>query len=143
MHKVVLDTNQFISGIISKHGASASILNAWREHAYILVTCKEILDEIERTLQYPRIIVEYGLKVEEIREILSLIDREALVLPKIPEVDIVKDDPDDNKIIACALAAEAEYIISGDKHLLKIKQYDKISIIGAKEFLSIIQAQNS
>ncbi len=143
MLKVVLDTNQFISGIISKHGASASILNAWRKQAYTLVTCRGIVDEIERTLHYPRIIAEYDLKVDEINKILSFIDREALVVPEIPGIDIAKDDPDDNKIIACALAADAEYIISGDKHLLKIKRHDKISIIEAKEFLSIIQEQNS
>jgi uncharacterized protein len=137
--KVVLDTNQFISGTISKHGPSASILNAWREHAYMLIICKAILDELERTLRYPRIIEEYGLGLGEVKKIVSFLEREALVIQKIPEVNIVKDDPDDNKIIACALAAEADYIISGDKHLLKIKQHERIPIIGAKEFLSIIQ----
>lgn len=55
-----------------------------------------------------------------------------IVTPKI-KVDAVKEDPDDNKIIECALESNAEYIISYDKHLLKLKEYQRIKIVRPEE----------
>lgn len=68
----------------------------------------------------------------------------AQLLPNIlltePEIHIqhISDDPDDNRVLECTVAAGANYIISGDKHLLKLKQYQGISILTATEFLRLI-----
>ncbi len=139
MLKVVLDTNQFVSGAISKQGPSAMLLKAWREHAFILISSREILEEVGQALRYHRIAKKYGLKEERIQSILALIEHEAVILPEIPHVDIIKDDPDDNKILACALAAEADYIVSGDKHLLNLGRHKKTAIFTVGEFLKILQ----
>ena len=139
MLKVVLDTNQFISGAISKEGPPARLLKAWREHAYIIITSREILKEIERVLRYPRIKKKYRLKDEEIKSILALIEHEAVVLPEIPQIDVIKEDPDDNKILACALEVKANYIVSGDRHLLNLGRYKKTIILTARDFLKVIK----
>jgi len=136
--KVVLDTNQFVSGLISKEGAPAKILNAWRRHAFILICSYEILEEIKQTLQYPHITKKYNLSQENIISLTSLIEREAVMIPEVTKMNIIKDDPDDDKIIACAISAKADYIISGDKHLLSLHKYKNIPIIPAAEFLKII-----
>ncbi len=73
MLKVVLDTNQFVSAIITKKGASAQVLQAWREHAYILITSEEIIKEIKEVLQYPRIAKKYHLQKEDIDPLVRLI----------------------------------------------------------------------
>lgn len=138
MLKVVLDTNQFISSVITKKGISAQLFQAWRQQSYILITSKEILEEIERVLRYPRIIEKYHIKEKEIESLINLIKHTAVVLPGLGILNVIKEDPDDNKFLSCAFEAKAQYIISGDKHLLELRQYKNISIITAREFLKII-----
>ncbi|MFH1504440.1 MAG: putative toxin-antitoxin system toxin component, PIN family [Candidatus Omnitrophota bacterium] len=139
MFKVVLDTNQFVSGLISKEGAPAKILNAWREHTFILICSYEILEEIKQTLQYPHITKKYNLSEENTISLISLIEHEAIMIPETAKINVIKGDPDDDKIIACAVGAEADYIVSGDKHLLSLREYKNIPIIPAAEFLRIIK----
>lgn len=138
MLKVVLDTNLFISGFINPLGPPAQILNAWRKYAYILITSNEILKEIEHVLRYPHIIKKYHISKELIESNINLIKQEAIVLFDTIKLNVIKSDPDDNKILACALEAKAQYIISGDDHLLNLGQYQDIKIITAREFLKIL-----
>lgn len=138
MLKAVLDTNQFVSSIISKKGVSFQLLQAWREHAYILITSREIIKEIEQALRYPHITKKYHLQEEDIESFIHLIEHEAVVLPASLRVDVIKEDPDDNKILACALEAGAQYIVSGDSHLLNLRRYKDITIVTAREFLKTI-----
>lgn len=141
MLKVVLDTNQFVSSIISKKGPSAQLFQAWREHAYILIISLEIIKEIEQALRYPHITKKYHLREEDIESFIHLIEHEAVVLPGSLRVDVIKEDPEDNKILACALEARAQYIVSGDKHLLSLRQYKDIAIVTAREFLKTIDSK--
>ena len=55
-----------------------------------------------------------------------------------PSLKIVKDDPDDDKFIECAVALECRYIISGDKHLLSVKDYMGIKLLSPKDFLDTV-----
>ncbi len=63
---------------------------------------------------------------------------EVVSVPNVPSV--VADDPDDDEVIACAVAAKANYIISGDRHLLKIGNYDDIFIVNANQFIDLFNA---
>ena len=137
MLKAVIDTNQFVSSLISKQGPSAQLIDRWREQRFILVTSPEIIAEIQRVLEYPYISKKYKFSKSDVQSLLTLIAHEAVVIPKLPAVHVIKDDPDDDKFLACALAARAEYIVSGDQHLLSLGSYKSISIITVKEFLLI------
>ncbi len=55
------------------------------------------------------------------------------------KLDIIKDDPDDNKFLECAFAASAEYIISGDEHLLSLKRFMDIKIVNPAEFVKLMR----
>lgn len=138
MLKVVLDTNQFVSSLITPKGPSAKLLQAWRESAYILITSREIIKETERALRYPHISQKYRLREEDIGSFLHLIEHEAVVLSDSFRVDVIKEDLDDNKILACALEAKAQYIVSGDGHLLALRQFKEIAIVSVREFLKIL-----
>ncbi|MBL7081300.1 MAG: putative toxin-antitoxin system toxin component, PIN family [Candidatus Omnitrophica bacterium] len=141
MLKVVLDTNQFVSSFIVKKGLSAQLLQAWRKYAYVLITSKAILKEIEEVFHYPHITKKYSFKKTEIDSFIGLIEKRAIVLSDLIELDVIKDDPDDNKILACALEAKAQYIVSGDSHLLNLRQYKGIVIVTAREFLKILDSK--
>jgi len=139
MIKAVLDTNQFVSGIIMKKGASRQLLQAWRKSAYMLITSQEILEELYRVFQYPRIVKNYHLTEKDISSLFNLIQAEAVVLSTTPKIDVIKEDPADNKILSCAIEAKADYIVSGDKHLKNIGEFKEIGIVSAREFLDILK----
>ena len=138
MHKAVLDTNLFVSSVITQAGPASQLLHAWRDHKYILITSWEIIQEMVRVLRYPHIKNKYRLKEEDTESLIHLIEHEAVVCPGTFKVNIVKEDPEDNKILACALEADADYIVSGDHHLLNLRRYRNIAIVTAREFLKII-----
>lgn len=138
MLKVVIDTNQFISSVINKHGPSANLLEAWRKYCFTLILSDKILQEIRRVFFYPRISQKYHLEEDDITAFLGFIEHEAVVLSDLGKIDVIKDDPEDNEILACALEAGADYIVSGDKHLLNLKDYHGIAIVTVQEFLKLI-----
>lgn len=105
--RVVLDTNIFISGI-HWTGSSEKILRAWVEGKFELVSSLPIIEEIARVLMNFKI----PLDADDISWWKSLILEKSLVVVPTEEVDIVKNDPDDNKFIEADLEAKAEYIVS-------------------------------
>ena len=139
MLKAVVDTNQFIISLISKKGPSAKLIDAWRDHKFSLIISQDIFTEIKRVFYYPRIITARHLDKQDIETFINFIEKRAIILSHTPPIQVIKDDPDDDKILACALEAQADYIVSADQHLLRLRQYQNINIITAKEFLEILR----
>lgn len=138
MLKAVLDTNLLISGIISRQGPPARIMKAWREQRFILISSLEILAEMERVFRYPRIADKYGIVDDDIDGILNLVKHEAVVAIDIPKLKVIKEDPADNKVLGTAVRGQAGHIVSGDRHLLELGDYQGISIINATRFLELL-----
>jgi len=133
MIKVVLDTNVFISALFWK-GAPYEILKKVLEGAILNSISPQILKEIKEKLLY-----KFKLPPEKVREFLEIIIfNSQIVYPK-KKLNVVKKDPSDNKVIECVLEAGASFVISGDKHLLEIKEYKEIKIVSSKEFLSYLK----
>jgi putative PIN family toxin of toxin-antitoxin system len=128
--KVVVDTNVLISGIFFS-GAPSEILRAWRSGKLQICITPEIIDEymkVTGTLaeQFPHI---------ETNQILTLIIAHSEVIQAPPLSHQVCQDPYDDKFLACALAAESKLIISGDKHLLKLSEYQGVTILSPRAFV--------
>ena len=138
MLRVVADTNQFVSGLINDHGPSASLLRAWRQHKFVLIISDDIIEEVRRVLNYPRIARKYKLEDAHIDSFLSLLEHEAVILRHLPKLKVIKEDPDDDKFLSCAVQGKADYIISGDSHLLELKSYQKIPIITVSNFMQLL-----
>lgn len=135
MLKAVIDINLFVSGVISKRGNPARLLELWHDRAFLVVISEQMAEEIARVLRYPHIKNKYNLKDEEIEQAAGTIKKFAVVVPDVIKVEVVKDDPDDNKVLACALLVKADYIISGDSHLLDLGVFENIPIITVKDFI--------
>ena len=130
--KVVLDTNVFVSGI-HWAGNSEKILISWMKGEFKLISSLEIIEELVNTLMN----FKKPMRKDDIiwwRDLV--IKKSVLVYPK-GIISIVKEDPDDNKFVEAAVEGEADYIVSQDKHLLKIKEYNGIIIIKPEDFLKI------
>lgn len=134
--KVVLDTNNLISAHINDKGTSARVLDMSYQGKIVPFTSPFQLEEFKRVLSYPRIKKRYRLDQQKIDFYLQTFKRHTrLVYPQYVS-EIVRDDPDDNKILAIALEAEADFIISGDAHLLKLGKYKGILIVSAQEYVA-------
>lgn len=132
--KVVLDTNIFISGIFWK-GSSYNILCFWKEGKLTLATSLKCVSEIVKVLNDFKI----RLSDDAIKEWVELIIQNSDIVEPKEKLDVIKDDPKDNIFIETAVASNAEYVISQDNHLLKLKEFRGIKIIKPDEFLEILK----
>ncbi|MBU4306138.1 MAG: putative toxin-antitoxin system toxin component, PIN family [Candidatus Omnitrophica bacterium] len=129
--KVIIDTNVVISALLFE-GQANEIFSLWKNGRVVFLASKEMITEYIKVLSYPK----FNLTNEEIKYLLQ----EELV-PFIKPVkvstaiDVIKDDPSDNKFLSAAVDGKADYIISGDKHLLNLKKFRKIEIVSITEFL--------
>lgn len=131
--KVVLDTNVFISGIFWK-GVPNKIILAWRQGKFTLVTSLEAIKELIKVLKDFKI----GLPDELIKGWVDLIVENSELVMIEKKLKVIKEDPDDDVFIETALVGNAKFIVSQDKHLLKLKEFEKIKIITPSEFLRLI-----
>ena len=136
MLKAVIDVNLFVSAVISKKGNPAKLLQLWRGRAFLVVISEQMIEELERVLRYPRVRTKYNLKDEDIGLAVGVIKKFAIVLPDLIKLNVIKEDHDDNKVLACALAAQADYIVSGDNHLLDLGVFENIPIVTVKGFIA-------
>lgn len=135
MLRVVLDTNIFVSGLLSKTGLPAKILDAWRAGQYLVITSPPIVAEIRHVLETPRMRKKYFITSGDIEQLIILLEKDALIVPGHTDVkNAIPDDPSDEMFLACAMDAAADYIVSGDRHLLDISEYKGIPIITVNEF---------
>ena len=139
MLKAVLDTNVLVSSLLVKAGVPAQVVDAWRQQQYILVTSPELIAEARATLDYPRLRRKYALSDEHVEGLINLLEHDALVVPGQAQVTgAVPGDPADEKVLACAVDAEADVIVSGDMHLLVLGDYRGIPILTARAFLQLL-----
>jgi putative PIN family toxin of toxin-antitoxin system len=133
---VVIETNMIVSGILSRKGAPAELLNAWRERRFLLLSSSAIVAEVRAVLQYPRIRHKYYLSDEEIDQVIALLEHDAmLVAGEASVAGSVPDDPKDEMFLACALGGQADVIVSGYHDLLDLASYRDIPIMTARQFL--------
>ncbi|ODS38946.1 MAG: putative toxin-antitoxin system toxin component, PIN family [Candidatus Altiarchaeales archaeon WOR_SM1_86-2] len=132
MKIVVLDTNILISATFWD-GNESKLIEKVEEENVVMVTSPEILDEFRRTLAKDR----FPLTSEEIDDTVSRMSLLAMIIHPQTKVNVVKDDLEDNKFLECALDAGADFIVSGDRHLLDLKIFKGIKIVKCKKFLEI------
>jgi putative PIN family toxin of toxin-antitoxin system len=132
--KIVLDANIFISSFFWG-GNPRRVLERVIVGIDELFITKEILDEISDVTGRPR----FHASEEEINYFINSIDEIAnKIVPK-RRIKNGSRDKTDNKYIECGITANADYIISGDIHLLELKEYKEIKIITARDYLEIIK----
>lgn len=137
MNKAVFDTNVYISALgfggIPEHLLD---LATGPGRQFELYASRDIMKEIMRVLGSEK----FQFSNEEIADTLSIVDDAADVIePKI-RLNIIKHEPD-NRILECAVKAKADYIVSGDKHLLELKKYKNIRVLKPARFLALIEKE--
>ncbi|MBI4687898.1 MAG: putative toxin-antitoxin system toxin component, PIN family [Nitrospirae bacterium] len=131
--KVVVDPNVIISSFQNPHGNPNKIIDMWKNGKIILCMSEEIVFE------YIEVLNRLNIPKRKTRELTELFKLREYVnfSTNVIHVDAVKDDPQDNKFIECAVVTNAQYIISGDRHLRALQKYGGIKIVSPSEFLEL------
>lgn len=131
MTRVVLDTNVVISALVFQGQASA-LVPAWQRKRFTLLISQALLNEYIRVLHYPKFHLTpaevHHLIVEEVVPFMT-----PVLVKRVPRV--IRVDPSDNHVLACASVGKADLIVSGDRHVLELKQYRRIPILPLSAFL--------
>jgi len=130
--RVVLDTNIYISAVLFG-GRPDQLLSLARSDLIEVIVSPPILDEVARVLSRK---FEFSRRhvSEVIREILSL----AEVVAPTQRVTLIQEDDDDNRFLECAECGKADFIVSGDRHLIAIGSFGNIPILAPVHFLNIV-----
>jgi putative PIN family toxin of toxin-antitoxin system len=130
--RVVFDTNVFISGFVvpGSQGEQAFLLA--QQRAVDLHTSVAILTETARKLRE-----KFNQPDEHIRDALKAISRAATVSRPAVRLSVLRDGPD-NRILECAIEAQADLVVTGDRHLLKLKRFRGIAIVRLADFLRML-----
>lgn len=135
--RLVLDTNILVSSLMRKETPPYLLYRAWRDQRFELLTSSWQLTEIEDVLSRPRL-QKYILE-EEAREMVRGLQTEAEQIDTSILDVAYSPDPDDNHILAIAIAGQGDYVVSGDKsHMLSLGDADGIPIITARQAVSIL-----
>ena len=136
--KVVCDTNVFFSAIVVG-GAIEDILTAANSRKITIFISPQILFELSQVLK-----TKAGWQDYQINTALYNLGKICRLIRPEQIIKIIKSDDSDNRILECAVAAKADYIITGDKkHLLPLKKYKSINIVSPRQFLTrVLYRQN-
>jgi putative PIN family toxin of toxin-antitoxin system len=136
--RVVLNTNVLISAVIST-GVPHDVVVAGYEGEFQLIVSEATVTEFRETLQkYPD---RFGLTDEEIRTEVETLQYFAEFVDPDEEVNAVEDDPDDDKFLEAAVAGNAQYLVSGDQHLLTLDSFRDIEIITPRIFYERLESE--
>jgi len=131
----IMDTNVFVSGIFWEGNFCSQLIEKWKSKNFELVSSMEIIDELVKTLKNFKIQMPDSM----IEDWINLIIENSIIVEPTIKLDVVKDDPDDNKFLEAGVTGKANFIISQDKHLLKLGEYQGIKIVSLKEALLILK----
>jgi hypothetical protein len=131
--RVVLDTGILIAALITSGTPPDAIYRAWRKKRFELITSEWQLDEFRRVSRYPKL--RTYLKSADAGNLVNGLRREATVLAQLPTVDL-SPDPNDNPVLAMALAARADVLVTGDRRdLLALGTTGSTRILSARQFV--------
>lgn len=133
--RAVVDTGVLISALISDKSYPYQVLELWLSRSFELVTSEWQLAELRGVSRYGR--VAPLVEPHEVGRLVNRLRKRAVVLNSLPRVDY-SPDPDDNPLIASALAGKASYLVSGDKgDLLALGKVRGIRIVTARAFVAL------
>ncbi len=135
-HRIVLDTNVLISAILFG-GKTRRVLDLVISGSVDCTLSIAIIDELKDVLQRPKFGFSANLCLHITEELHEVCD---IISPSV-RVDVIRSDPDDNRILECAVEAHAHFIVSGDPHLLDLGKFEKIKILSPADYLKEFEAR--
>lgn len=137
MLKAVLDTNVLVSALIKPEGKPGQIVV--QHTKFELVLSDDIVAEAREVLHRKHIQRRFHLADDEIEEFLGALRTFSTMIIGAPVENVIPNDPPDNLVLACAVGGEANYLVSGNEHILNLDNYRGIKMVKPAEFLRILE----
>lgn len=140
MIEAVLDANVFASGVLGyrrPESTPGEIVRRWRTRAFTLITSEHLIAEIERTLADP--FFASRIPAPESAAAVEALKRDAHLTALTVTVAGVATHPEDDLVLAAAVSAAAEYLVTGDKQLQRLGVYHGVTIVSPRDFLTRLQ----
>lgn len=132
MSRVVVDTNVLVSALIKKGKPLALIQRLLDKHTVVLSS--QMLAELADVLSRDK----FTITNAQIDLFISLLLRKSTVTSVSGNLNVISEDPDDNIVLLTAINGKADYIVSGDKHLLSLRKFEGIAIVTISQMLEIL-----
>lgn len=132
---VVADTNVIVSALLWE-GNESKIMGLVEEGKIKLLTSPALLEELKKVLSYERFGLDEKTTDDNVKYVLTISE---IISPK-RRLRVIREDPADDRVLECASGGKARYIVSGDKHLLRLKKFRGIKIVRARGLLDAIGA---
>jgi putative PIN family toxin of toxin-antitoxin system len=140
MPKAVLDSAILVSAFLTKSGLSAELLQHARAGVFDLYVAEEIFGEATRVLlEYGRIRRRYRYTDQDVVEFFQALRAAVHLVIELPRLSGVSRDPKDDMVLACAIKASADYLVTRDDDLLTLETYKKIIIVTPEQFMAILR----
>jgi putative PIN family toxin of toxin-antitoxin system len=134
MSRVVLDTNVYISALMFG-GLPGSLLDLAFLRSFTLVVSAALLDELDEKLRE-----KFGVSHADAALLRARLESVAHVVEPQEILNVITEDPDDNRVLECAVSGNVDLIVSGDRHLLKLGEYQGIAIVTVRQFMESAEA---
>lgn len=134
MIRAVIDTNVILSAVIKPDGRVGAILELLRNDAYCLLYSDQLITEFVDVINRPRIRLKYNLRAEDIETVLALLFLRGEAVVPSRRIDVCRD-PKDNMLLELAVAGQAAVVVSGDKDILELGEFEGISLESPADFL--------
>jgi putative PIN family toxin of toxin-antitoxin system len=131
-----LDVNVLASGFPADAGVPAALIDRWTELAYQLVISEHILTGLRRAWQKPYFQRRYS--PEQVEATITLLRTEATLVSPVPDVHGVAADEEDDLVLATAIAGNARYLVTGDRHLQALGVHQNVVILSPRRFLAVL-----
>jgi len=140
LQRAVYDTTILVSGIVATMDPIALVINAVISGQVELVISPYILEELRRTLTSKQYFLD-RITEEEREKYLSSLDAVATLITPYREISGIVTDPNDDPIIDLAISARVEYLVTGDKRILAVGEYEGAKMLTAREFYDVLNQQ--
>jgi uncharacterized protein len=138
--RAVLDTNVLV-GAVTSTGTPYRIYKSWLDETFELVISLPLLAELEDVLARPHIKERAGWTSSRVDELVTALHDRAVWVDPEQQITRIDADPDDNRVLEAAVEGEADYIVTGDRHLRDLKEHAGTEIVTPAQFLAILTAE--
>lgn len=132
MVRVVVDTNVLVSAFIDNGKPRKLVLKLLEEHTIIL--SRQMLTELADVLTRDK----FSVKSTQVDRFLSILMRKSKIVPADPHFKVISEDPDDDVVLSTAYKGKANYIVTGDRHLLNLKEFKRTKIVKVTQLLELL-----
>ena len=143
LRRLVYDTNVIISAVLTPEGFCDQLLQLVVCRQVSLIVSLQVLDEYERVLTRDSVARLHQWTPAQVSALVNTIAEHSAIVEPLETPEVIASDPSDNIFLATAETGRAEFIVSGDRHLLKIQSYQGIEVLRPHEMLEFLRVEST